>query len=89
MEAERIEKLEAEIDCIIEKRSREARDARDANRVEELWKDSTRLHNERRRTENGAAWRARHLRMREVHARLSEEHENAALSLLRAGGGTA
>jgi hypothetical protein len=85
VEAERTEKLEAELDRIIEKRAAERRDA---NRIEELWKDSTRLHNERRRKENGAAWYAHHLRMHEVHARLAEEHENAALSLLQAGGDT-
>ncbi len=85
MDAARVEAIESEIARIIERRAREREDA---NRVEELWKDSARLHNERRRRENGAAWREHHLRMREVHARLAEEHENAALSLLGAGGDT-
>ncbi len=86
MEAERAEKLEAEIDRIIERRAREARDA---NRVEELWRDSTRLHNERRRRENGAAWYSHHVALCDVHRRLAEEHEAKALSLLGAGGSKA
>ncbi len=85
MEAAKTEALEAEIDRIIEKRAAEKRDE---GAVEELWKDSTRLHNERRRKENGAAWYAHHLRMHEVHARLAEEHEAKALSLLETGGDT-
>ena len=75
-EAERAEKLEAEIDSLIEKRAAEKRDE---GAVEELWRDSTRRHNEQRREELGAAWRAYHLRMREVHARLADEHEARAL----------
>ncbi len=85
MEAEKTEALEAEIDRIIERRAREHNDA---NRTEELWRKSSRVHNARRRRANGAAWREHHLRMQEVHARLAEEHENAALSLLQAGGDT-
>jgi hypothetical protein len=79
MEAERAEKLEAELDRIIERRAREERDAAP---IEGAWKDSTRRHNEQRREELGAAWRAHHLRMREVHARLASEHEARALRLL-------
>ena len=78
-EAERAEKLEAEIDSLIEKRAAEKRDE---GAVEELWRDSTRRHNEQRREELGAAWREHHLRMREVHARLASEHEARALRLL-------
>jgi hypothetical protein len=86
MDAARTEVIESEIDRIIERRAGEARDA---GRVEELWRDSTRLHNERRRKENGAAWYDHHLRMHEVHARLASEHEAKALSLLEAGGSKA
>ncbi len=85
MGAERTEAIESEIDCIIEKRAAERRDA---NAVEALWRSSARVHNERRRKENGAAWYAHHLRMQEVHARLASEHEAKALSLLGAGGDT-
>ncbi len=79
MDAAKAEAVESELDRLIEKRAAEGRDA---GRVEELWKDSTRRHNEQRREELGAAWRAHHLRMREVHARLAEEHEARALRLL-------
>jgi hypothetical protein len=79
MEAERAEKLEAEIDSLIERRAREERDAAP---IEEARRDSTRRHNEQRREELGAAWREHHLRMREVHARLASEHEARALRLL-------
>ncbi len=79
MDAERTEAVESELDRIIERRAGEARDA---NRVEELWRESARAHSERRREELGAAWYDHHLRMREVHARLAEEHEARALRLL-------
>lgn len=85
-EAEKTEALEAEIDRIIERRARE-RD--DANVSEELWKASARVHNDRRRKENGAAWYDFHMSMREVHSRLAGEHEAKALSLLGAGGSKA
>jgi|GEM_PF-3553501 len=90
MDAERTEAIEGELDRLIERRAGEARDA---NRVEELWRDSARLHDERRRRENGAAWRAHHAAMQEVHSRLAREHEAKALALLgeppsgRPGGG--
>ncbi len=79
MEAERAEKLEAELDRIIERRAREERDSAP---IEEAWKDSTRRHNEQRREALGLAWRDHHLRMQEVHARLASEHEARALRLL-------
>jgi (p)ppGpp synthase/HD superfamily hydrolase len=82
MEAERAEKLEAELDRITERRAREERDAAP---IEEAWKDSTRRHSERRREELGAAWYDHHLRMQEVHASLASEHERRAAGLLEAG----
>jgi metal-responsive CopG/Arc/MetJ family transcriptional regulator len=81
-EAERAEKLEAEIDSLIEKRAAEKRDE---GAIEELWKDSTRRHNGQRREGHAAAWYDHHLRMQMVHARLASEHEARALRLL---GGT-
>jgi hypothetical protein len=86
MEAEKTEALEAEIDRIIERRAREHNDA---NRTEELWRKSSRVHNARRRRENGAAWYDHHMAMREVHSRLASEHEAKALALLGAGGSKA
>jgi hypothetical protein len=67
MEAERAEKLEAEIDSLLERRAREERDAAP---IEEAWKGTTRRHNEQRRRENSLLWREYHTAMREVHSRL-------------------
>ncbi len=86
MEAERVEAIEGGIDRIIERRAREREDA---NRVEELWKDSTRLHNEKRRREVRAAWYSHHVALCDVHRRLASEHEAKALSPLEAGGSKA
>ncbi len=86
MDAAKTEALEAEIDRVIEKRAAERRDA---NRVEELWKDSTRLHNERHRREVRAAWYSHQVALCDVHWRLASEHEAKALSLLEAGGSKA
>lgn len=84
MEAERVEQIEAELDRVIERRAREARDA---NVSEELWKSSARVRNEKRRRELSAEWYAHHVALSGVHRRLAEEHEAKALALLGAGGG--
>ena len=75
-EAAKTEAIESELDRLIEKRDAERRDA---NATEELWRDSARVHSERRREGHVAAWYGHHLRMREVHARLADEHEARAL----------
>jgi hypothetical protein len=77
-----IEGADREIDLFIEKRAREARDA---NAIEELWQHSTRAHRERRRQENAEAWRSFHRHMQELHATLSEEHRGKAEALLSRG----
>jgi uncharacterized NAD(P)/FAD-binding protein YdhS len=79
MDAAKAEAVESELDRIIERRAAEGRDA---GRVEELWKESARVHNEQRREGHAAAWRDHHLRMQMVHARLASEHEARALRLL-------
>lgn len=59
------------------------RTAGDAERpTEEPWAAREQEDRERRRRANAAAWYAYHERMREMHARLAEEHEAAALALL-------
>ena len=82
MDAAKAEAVEGELDRIIDKRAAERRDE---GTVEELWKESARVHNEQRREALGLAWREHHLRMREVHARLASEHERRAAGLLEAG----
>ncbi|MBA4116788.1 MAG: hypothetical protein H0X71_10235 [Rubrobacter sp.] len=76
-----VEVVEAQLDAITERRAREFNDA---ERAEELWKESTRVHRERRRQENAEAWRAFHRHMQELHATLSEEHRTKAEGLLGA-----
>ncbi len=82
MEPAKVEAIESEIDRIIERRARERKDA---NHIEELWNSSARLHNERRRRENGAAWYDYHMTLSYIHRQLSEEHEAEALKLLETG----
>ncbi len=85
-ELAKLEKAEAEIDLFIEKRAREARDA---NAIEELWQHSTRAHRERRKQENAEAWRAYHLRqaasLEAVAAELARGHRARAEALLGEG----
>lgn len=83
MEAERTEAIEAELDGIVERRAHERRDA---DRVEELWRESARAHHEKRREEMRALWHDFHERMREVHSRLAKEHETKALALANRAG---
>ncbi len=80
-ELAKLEKAEAEIDLFIERRGREFKDA---SAVEEMWRESTRAHRERRRQENAAAWHSFHRHMQELHATLSEEHRTKAEGLLGA-----
>jgi hypothetical protein len=82
VELERIEAIEAELDRIAESRSRERKDA---NAVEELWRESTERHNEQRRRELSAEWYAHHVSLSDVHRKLAEEHGEKALSLLNGG----
>jgi hypothetical protein len=73
-----IERVESELDRLVERRAREARDA---SKVEELWKESVRRDHERRRAENRAAWIAFHRGLARTHAALSESHEERAARL--------
>jgi hypothetical protein len=82
-EAERTEKLEAEIDRIIEKRAAERRDA---NRIEELWKESARKVNGRRREESRALWYGYHMdqaeRIERVASEIAAGHRERAEELM-------
>ncbi len=76
------EVVEKQLDRIIEKRAREAGDAA---RVEELWKESTRAHREMRRQENLEAWRCFYLeqaeRLERTAAELAASHRARAAKL--------
>jgi hypothetical protein len=79
-----MERVESELDRIIEKRAREARDAA---AVEELWAEQERRERERRRDDHRLA-RLEHERHTErLHASLSEEHRAKAEALAGAHAG--
>ncbi len=85
LDTEAVERVEVELDRLVERRAVEARDA---ERVEEMWASSIRLHHARRREENLAAWRAYHLRQAErllrTAAELAAEHRARAEALTEA-----
>jgi hypothetical protein len=78
LDVEVVERVESELDRIVEKRARERREA---NEVEELWAESTRRHNHRIREENRLAWRDFHQHMQALHDALAAEHRAKALAL--------
>ncbi len=82
MDTEAVERVEVELDRLVEKRAREAEDA---NRIEVLWQQSERAHRDRRREENVEAWCDFHRHMARLHASLCEEHRAKAEALLDPG----
>jgi hypothetical protein len=79
VDPDQIEKAEASIDQFIAKRARERADA---DKVDELWAESTRRHKERRREENRQAWREYERHLERVHMDLALEHRAKAEKLL-------
>jgi hypothetical protein len=75
------EKAEAQLDAFIEKRAREARDAQ---KVEELWAESARRHREKKQRENGIAWLTFHARMERQFLELAAEHHEKGERVLAA-----
>ena len=76
---------EAQLNAMIERRTREAEGARsrgEPDPVEEMWEASVRRDNERRRRALRAEWHAFYSRLADAHARLSERFEERALALL-------
>ncbi len=79
MDVEAMERVESELDRIIEKRAHEARDA---EIIEDLWKESAGRERDKRRRENRALWYGHHVHMRDLHSSLAAEHEARARALL-------
>ena len=75
MDPVHVEKVEAELDQFIEKRAREAKDA---EKVEELWAASERKERRKRRQRNGWAWIDYHQGLARFHRDLAHEHEDRA-----------
>jgi hypothetical protein len=78
LDTEAIEAVEAEIDQFT---ARRAREAGDANAIEELWAESVRRHHARRREENRQSWIAFHRGLARAHAEISDEHRVKADAL--------
>jgi hypothetical protein len=65
--------VEKELDAFIQRRSRKGEMDRDEQ--EEIWKDSVRRFNARRREENRAAWCEHFERMKTLHWGLADEYD--------------
>jgi hypothetical protein len=70
-----VERVEAELDSFIEKR---ARQAKDAEKLAELWAKSERVHREKRRQANGWGWIRHYESLARTHRSLALENENKA-----------
>jgi hypothetical protein len=88
-EVARGEIVEKELDAFIERRS--LRMNPEQGRIEELFAESTRIHQEQARRANRARWYAFHLgqaeRIRRTMTALAEAHEAKAAALLDEGRG--
>jgi Holliday junction resolvase-like predicted endonuclease len=87
-EVARVEKLEAELNAMIERRALRASGEQDV--IEQFWRESSRRVEARTRRENRARWHAFHLdqaeRIRRTMAALISEHEAKASALLEGEG---
>jgi hypothetical protein len=80
VELARGEKIEKEIHAMIERRSRKGEVDRDEN--EELWKESVRRYNTRRREENRLAWQSYFCRLAGSLRARAEEYDHRAQALM-------
>jgi hypothetical protein len=81
VELARGEKIEKEIHAMIERRSRKGEVDRDEN--EELWKESVRRYNARRREENRLAWQSYFCRLAGSLRARAEEYDHRAQALMQ------
>jgi hypothetical protein len=72
----------AELDRLIERRSRKEQDP---DEREDLWVESVRIFHERARAERRQQWTEFHRGMALLHGRLAAEHEEKAAKLLDEG----
>jgi hypothetical protein len=80
---EAAERVEAELDNFISKRSREREEA---DRVEAVWVESARRHRARRRERNRQAWIDHHDLMNRLHLGLAAEHADKRSRLMLESG---
>ncbi len=83
LDVEAVERVEAELDAFINKRSKAKAKA---NAEEEAWKESTRRVNEKRRRANRWAWIDHHGHMHSLHLALASEHADKRSRLMAEGG---
>ncbi len=77
------EKLEAELNAMIEKRALKA--SGEQQFIEDAWAESARVHQRRTRERNRWEWIRFFERMAENHARMSEDYGRRASALLGEG----
>ena len=80
MDLARDERIEKELDAMIERRSRKGEVDRDEN--EELWKESVKRYNARRREENRLAWQNYFSRLAGSLRARAEEYDHRAQALM-------
>jgi hypothetical protein len=73
LDPETVERVEAELDAFVNKR---ARQAKDAERVQELWAESERREREKRRQQNGWGWIRHFEGLARAHRTLALENDN-------------
>ncbi len=83
MDYEEVERVEAELDNFISKRSREREEA---NRTEAAWAESTRRVNEKRRRSNRMAWIDYFGHMNRLHLSLAADHADKRGRLMAEAG---
>lgn len=85
------ERVEADLDRLISKRSARLKEEAEQERVEAAWAETTRRYNEKRHREN-AAWREYHVRaadnLERTAAQLAAEHRAKAAELATGQGPT-
>ena len=79
METEAVERVEQELDQFVK---RSAREARDTEKMAELWAESERRVQEKRREENREAWLAHERLMERLHLSLADSHRGKVEKLL-------
>jgi hypothetical protein len=68
------ERVEAELDRLIERRDDQRRQAEGERRAEDLWQESVRRYNARQFENLRTAWYEYEIRLYRIHSRLASEH---------------
>ena len=74
MDIEAGERVEGEIDHMIQRRHEERVQEEAQQRIEDLWAESVRRYHERQDADYRAAWHDYEMRLYRIHSDLAEEH---------------